>query len=318
MAGDDGLFETNLFFINHNGEVALDLMPTFPQAMRGQMESLLIEFSLRDAKVHNEDIDDTMRLLRHIMPVRGMGRTQAESSARGWWGVENQGTRRGLERLADHAVHGILVDSNPIVGAPGEETPERRDGDPPVCSRKMSWPTVAPSIVRHAEVSPFSTGIFHDRNQDDGPWTCGRAASTFVEVREERREGYERAWAAACERELSTYKRTRENILAASPSSSLSIAGSTRQSRDDLPSPSLSGTRSSQPTSPGVRPDNRERQPEFASPITPQRHSTPRANSKAASAASAPRKLLPPYAGNPDDESDESEFDGEGNESADL
>ncbi|KAG8746176.1 hypothetical protein FRC12_014357 [Ceratobasidium sp. 428] len=319
MATDDQLFETDLFTIGEDDNtLRLDLSTTFPHSVRLQMDrDEQVAFIIYGALGEREDCDNTMRLLRHIMPVRGMGRTQAESNARGLLGIEHQKVRRELERGGTYGVHGLLVDPNVPVGKPGHETPARRYEDDLILPRDKLWHTVGPSIVRYTEKSPFSMGEFFGDNPDGETWTGNAWGRLCMEEREKRREEYGRAWTQSCERELEIYRKLRDEGLDLEPrSSQVGMATAAqiplRPSSQSLGAPASPDDRTRETSKNQGGAGGLESGLASASLFGPQGHSTPR---RTENAPAVLRGSQSPYAGDPDESDDD---EGAGDESRDM
>ncbi|KAG8739727.1 hypothetical protein FRC10_005224 [Ceratobasidium sp. 414] len=203
MATDDGLIEENLFRIAPDNWAELHLMKTFPQEMRQRHR------------------DGTMRIMRNILPTRGLGRTQQESRERGLLGVEHAIVKRKLEQTGSQGVHGQCTTPDELIPAP-EQVPvqPRLLEDHLLYDRAGLWKTVGPSLVRKTEHSPFSDGCFAGVLWMEGPWLRSDESKDARLAHRTLREAYSDIWAEATARELSAFEEVWAELHGATAMSS--------------------------------------------------------------------------------------------------
>ncbi|KAG8687240.1 hypothetical protein FRC09_013618 [Ceratobasidium sp. 395] len=270
MASDDGLLARDLITIDSDNILSVDLLPTFPAGLQSAVgEATLIEnVALSEG---NKEREETMRLMRHILPSRGMGRNQVESRNRAHVALEHQRVRRDLEIKAPNAVHGLMVDRELPVSS--VETPPRRVDDPFFVGRENLWRSVGPSVVRYTEKSPFSDGVFLPKSIDGGSWLStadgpndGPPSELVVKARERCRVQLREAWDEACKQEQKDWNK----VLALANEPSQPAWSQTRsQPTQSVPahesSPSLGGTQLSLNDRPLFPPSGRPRR---SSPVS--------------------------------------------------
>ncbi|KAG9119534.1 hypothetical protein FRC07_005402, partial [Ceratobasidium sp. 392] len=201
MVTDDGLLETELYGASSQGRISVDLTSTFPKALQDQVAGRCVFYGDQPSAT-DADRQQTLQLMRFIVPARGLGRTQKESTERGILAVEHQQVQTRLRRLAPHAVHGLLVDTSQPVPQP-DLLPcfEPSDGTVPT-SRSKEWKSVGPAMVRGTERSPFSMGDFLGGASWHGPWSRTDDGKEFKAKRVEQSQRYNAIWQEAAEREL--------------------------------------------------------------------------------------------------------------------
>ncbi|KAG8716674.1 hypothetical protein FRC08_009030 [Ceratobasidium sp. 394] len=204
MATDDGLLEENLYRITPDNMVELNMIKTFPQSMRSRVKDATLSFSL--ANESHQDRDETMRIMKHILPARGLGRNHQESRERALQSIEHSMVRRERERKAPRAVHGHCVDANEPVPPP-EQIPvkQRLWEDPLLFDRAKSWRSVGPSLVRVLGDSPFTTGQFTRVPSADGPWLKSAESKAARIAERKRRLEYSEVWDRVCDKELEDF-----------------------------------------------------------------------------------------------------------------